>query len=146
VNNLPGIAAAGPERTADVAVFQRDQTQSYSGVSPKSKKQRMASMQLPATQGKGETEIKIAGSRNFDWVNQANIRARQQRGAARQAAGRACGRVARLATRSTRRWGRGLPRWSRSDGHMSWCPDGTGGFEYEGPIQGTVGWAPSGLR
>ena len=51
----------------------------YGAVSPKSKKQRMASMQLAAMQGKSEAEIKIAGSRNFDWVNQANIRARQQR-------------------------------------------------------------------
>jgi hypothetical protein len=50
----------------------------YGAVSPKSKKQRMASMQLAALQGKSEAEIKIAGSRNFDWVNQANIRARQQ--------------------------------------------------------------------
>jgi hypothetical protein len=64
----------------------------YGGVSPKSKKQRMASMQLAATQGKSETEIKIAGSRNFDWVNQANIRARQQRELrARQQAGLAGG-------------------------------------------------------
>ena len=64
----------------------------YGGVSPKSKKQRMASMQLAATQGKSETEIKIAGSRNFDWVNQASIRARQQRELrARQQAGLAGG-------------------------------------------------------
>ncbi len=51
----------------------------YGAVSPKSKKQRTASKQLAAMQGKSEAEIKIAGSRNFDWVNQANIRARQQR-------------------------------------------------------------------
>ena len=51
----------------------------YGAVSPKSKKQRTASMQLAALQGKSEAEIKIAGSRNFDWVNQTNIRARQQR-------------------------------------------------------------------
>jgi hypothetical protein len=64
----------------------------YGGVSPKPKKQRMASMQLAATQGKSETEIKIAGSRNFDRVNQANIRARQQRELrARQQAGLAGG-------------------------------------------------------
>ena len=117
----------------------------YGGVSPKSKKQRMASVQLAAAQGKSETEIKIAGSRNFDWVNQANIRARQQRELrARQQAGLAGGSPDwRPEARDD---GRGLPRWSRSDGHMSWCPDGTGGFEYEGPVQGTVGWSPSGLR
>ena len=114
----------------------------YGGVSSKSKKQRMASMQLAATQGKSETEIKIAGSRNFDWGESGEHPREAAKGAARQAASRACGRVARLATRSTRRWGRGLPRWSRSDGHMSWCPDGTGGFDYEGPVQGTVGWSP----
>jgi hypothetical protein len=51
----------------------------YGAVSPKSKKQRMASMQLATMQGKSEAEIKIAGSRNFDWVNQSNIRMKQQR-------------------------------------------------------------------
>ena len=64
----------------------------YGGVSPKPKKQRMASMQLAATQGKSETEIKIAGSRNVDRVNQASIRARRQRELrARQQAGLAGG-------------------------------------------------------
>jgi len=51
----------------------------YGAVSPKSKKQRMAAMQLSALQGKSEAEIKIAGSRNFDFVNQANLRAMQTR-------------------------------------------------------------------
>ena len=51
----------------------------YGAVSPKSKKQRMASRQLAAMQGKSEAEIKAAGGRNFDIVNQANLRARQQR-------------------------------------------------------------------
>jgi hypothetical protein len=51
----------------------------YGAVSPKSKKQRMTAIQLAALQGKSEAEIKIAGSRNFEWVNQGNIRARQQR-------------------------------------------------------------------
>jgi hypothetical protein len=32
----------------------------------------------------------------------------------------------------------GLPRRSRSDGHMSWCPDGTGVFLCEGPAQGPL--------
>jgi hypothetical protein len=51
----------------------------YGAVSPKSKKQRMASRQLAAMQGKSEAEIKAAGGRNFDIVNQANLRAKQQR-------------------------------------------------------------------
>jgi hypothetical protein len=67
----------------------------YGAVSPKSKKQRMASRQLAAMQGKSEAEVKIAGSRNFDWVNQGNIRARQQRELrARQQAGFAGGPAA----------------------------------------------------
>jgi hypothetical protein len=46
-------------------------------------------------QGMSEAEIKIAGSRNFDWVNQANIRARQDRDLrARQQAGLAGGPAA----------------------------------------------------
>ena len=51
----------------------------YGAVSPKSKKQRMASRQLAAMQGKSEAEIKAAGGRNFDIVNQANLQAKQQR-------------------------------------------------------------------
>jgi hypothetical protein len=56
----------------------------YGAVSPKSKKQRMASMQLAAMRGKSEAEIKAAGGRNFDFVNEANLRAKQQRDAKRQ--------------------------------------------------------------
>lgn len=52
---------------------------SYGAVSPKSKKQRTAAAQLAATQGASEAEIKIAGSRNFDFVNQDRIRRLQQR-------------------------------------------------------------------
>jgi transposase len=52
---------------------------SYGTVSPKSKKQRTAAMQLAAMQGASEPEIKIAGSRNFDFVNQDKIRRLQQR-------------------------------------------------------------------
>lgn len=52
---------------------------SYGAVSPKSKKQRTGAMQLAAMQGASEAEIKIAGSRNFDFVNQDKIRRLQQR-------------------------------------------------------------------
>jgi hypothetical protein len=51
----------------------------YGAVSPKSKKQRMASRQLAAMQGMSEAEIKIAGSRNFDLVNQDKIRRFRER-------------------------------------------------------------------
>lgn len=60
----------------------------YGAVSAKSKKQRTASMQLAAMQGKGQAAIKAAGGRNFDFVNQANYRAKQlseQRKAANRA-------------------------------------------------------------
>ena len=45
-------------------------------------------MQLAASQGKSEAEIKAAGGRNFDFVNQANLRAKQER-ERRRATGRA---------------------------------------------------------
>jgi hypothetical protein len=57
---------------------------SYGAVSPKSKKQRTAAMQLAAMQGASEAEIKIAGSRNFDFVNQDKIRRLQEREQRRQ--------------------------------------------------------------
>jgi hypothetical protein len=47
-------------------------------------------------------------------------------------------RAERLRRREARDDGEGLPRWSRSDGHMSWCPDGTGAFQHEGPAQGPL--------
>src|SRR6266581_2082781 len=34
--------------------------------------------------------------------------------------------------------GGGLPRWSRSDGYMSWCPDGHGCLPIRGACPGTV--------
>lgn len=46
----------------------------YGAVSPKSKKQRMAAAQLAAMKGASDREVKIAGSRNFDFVNQDKIR------------------------------------------------------------------------
>jgi Short C-terminal domain len=48
-------------------------------VSAKSKKQRMAAMQLAALQGRSQAEIKAAGGRGFDFENEANLRAKQQR-------------------------------------------------------------------
>jgi Short C-terminal domain len=60
----------------------------YGAVSAKSKKQRTASMQLAAMQGKSPTAIKAAGGRSFDAVNDANFRAKQLSGQ-RRAAGRA---------------------------------------------------------
>lgn len=50
----------------------------YGAVSAKSKKQRTAGMQLAALQGKSEAEIKAAGGRNFGFVDQANLRAKQE--------------------------------------------------------------------
>jgi hypothetical protein len=58
---------------------------SYGAVSPKSKKQRTASMQLAAMQGASEAEIKVAGSRNFDFVNKDRIRRLQEREQRQQA-------------------------------------------------------------
>lgn len=55
-----------------------------------------ASRQLAATQGRSAAEIRMAGSRNFDWVNEANIRAKQlKESRARQQAGLAESPVAR---------------------------------------------------
>ena len=56
----------------------------YGAVSPKSKKQRMAAAQLAAMQGASDREIKIAGSRNFDFVNQEKLRRLRERAPHRQ--------------------------------------------------------------
>ena len=51
----------------------------YGAVSAKSKKQRMASMQLAALQGKSPAAIKAAGGRNFDFANNDKARRVERR-------------------------------------------------------------------